>query len=420
MTSRNRTKTYTPVSLTLRGWRDGIQVWTWPQTTNTGGEEMDDVVVPNFHSRIANGEIINNPCVYEVESVKFSKNTTGSSWWYSAEPNRPYTYTEGNLTDFWRSQCGPGNWKSSPCTGWEDTSGIARAKQTAIAHVDSTPYEFFEDLLEIGETLRFLKNPASALEGVINNFFLSKRKARSIKGAADRAKALADAWNQYRFAAAPLARSLLSIAEIADGKIKDVKRPKRRSAHGIVNYKGDDQWLTQTTQGSSKHLKYFTWEWFGETIQEYHASIHYEVSNPIVDWNFKYGLRLKDIPDVTWQILPLSFMLDRLINIRSMIRGLVNLADPNVTILAASLTKRNTVKHEFVLTDISYFGSAEDGNYVDPDWVEVKKFTYDRQPWSPGVMDTLPRPTPKYLIDDLVKTADLLAIITSLLYKMYR
>jgi hypothetical protein len=375
---------------------------------------MDDYVDPDFHARRNAGEVFNNDCTFTVVKKYYSETEGRNTHWITATPQNKYIMTSGNQTD-WCLQKKVSYYQYNECTApdyFVDAGQLA--KQKCLAHVDSTPYEFFEDLAEIGETLRFLKNPVNSLENLLRAYAKKKRKLDRITDVKQKAKALADLWNQYRFAAAPLARSLMTIAEIADSKADSIVRPRRRTAHGF----GENS--TEKVESFEPWMSFgpgdaivFHYDKASRREIQAHASIYYEVSNPLVDWRFKLGLRLKDVPVVLWEVFPLSFLYDRLFDIKSMISGLLNLSDPAVTFLASSVT---TKEWKYVQNTMSNFWSSYGTLTTDVhsvDSVFNEEFSYRRRTWQPSVFDTIPQLTPGNLVSDLTKILDLIAIITS-------
>jgi hypothetical protein len=143
-----------------------------------------------------------------------------------------------------------------------------------------------------------------------------------------------------------------------------------------------------------------------------HASILYEVSNPLVDWKFKLGLRFKDLPTTGWELLPLSFMVDRLLDIRSFFAGAINILDPQVTFLAGSYSVKNLDQHTVSLTERQYSGWTHE--ITKPDFIQFEIFHMERLLWNPQFFDTIPSFTPGGLVKDLTSILDLLAILASL------
>jgi hypothetical protein len=142
-----------------------------------------------------------------------------------------------------------------------------------------------------------------------------------------------------------------------------------------------------------------------------HATIFFEVTNPLKDWNFLLGLRMKDIPTGLWEIVPLSFMVDRLLNIKNTISGAVNFLDPTVTFLAASTRIKKTTTSNITFTGCTYLEDLYTYKLENPDTVKHEVFEYNRGLWEPTFSDVVPPFTLGGLVEDIAKTADLIAII---------
>jgi hypothetical protein len=100
-------------------------------------------------------------------------------------------------------------------------------------------------------------------------------------------------------------------------------------------------------------------------------------------------------------------MVDRVWNITKMIRGITNLADPNVEILAGWVR----AKEELVST-VRLTGQTVPGYTVTAsgDLVTDKTFVYNRSPWTPRVSDTYPTTTKGRLVEDASSILDLLTL----------
>lgn len=434
--SRSETTVYEDLSIdyTIGPGTDGI-VQTFE--SSSGNETITDVVTPNYAKRIARGDIINNPCLYE--STKDYLSGSGFGSFSNIAGTSAYTLS-GPLSSYrWQNDSAqaPGDLADliGPVDYTED-----RCKLNAIAYLDSTPYEFGEDVGEILETVRFLKNPLASLFKLSRSFKASYiRKLRRKRAATHRevkllqrnltrterllyeksrerwlhsmgydlkkldlriALAHADVYLSYRFALSPLIRSCQDALE-AYSKVH-VYPPRRRSARGIQMVSKSE---SDTFQAGVRH-----WGRDVTVKRDGKASILYEVSNPVHDWKYKLGLRAKDVPTVMWQLVPYSFMVDRLFDITSFSKGVINLADPRVRILAASYREKYDWKSNIQL--LSQDGTA---TWNTPTIVGEKivneYFSYDRSVWSPSVADTVPNFTPGNLINDTLKVLDLAALI---------
>jgi hypothetical protein len=277
------------------------------------------------------------------------------------------------------------------------SDGADLAKLRALANIDTTPYEFMEDMFEIRETIKFLRNPLHGLLKLSKAFKKDVSKL-SLGDATKQAKAFANLWLEYRFAVSPLVRSAYGIADAMSHPIP--QRPKRRSARGFAKSSNRGAW--------SPFYYPFTFDCKNSIESEWKASILYEVANPLLNRGESMGLRFKDIPETLWAIVPYSFMVDRVANISDMIRGLTNLLDPSVKILAGSVVEKTNRK--FSVRVISQDNSSYAVS-IDADVFHDDSFRYIRTVWEPTASDTLPPISVGGLVKDVTSTADLLSLI---------
>jgi len=367
---------------------------------------ISDVVTPGYRRQISDGAIINNACSMHVDLQEVQGNgyykgirhSTGTVY---------EVYGSGSVTAWLQYYTGF-TYLNSPSINGSPLDVIAKNK--SISYIDNSPYEFAEDIGELRETVRFLKNPAKSLlkfsksfnRDVLKHMLKNGRRIRSF------ASASADLWLEYRFAAIPTVRSMVSIAEAYHDT--DIKYPKRRSGRGFQKKQnaGSSGLYDQYWGGPTVHFYVKDEQWVS-----YRAAILYQVGNPVIDFRYKYGLRAQDIPETAWNLLPLSFMVDRVVDISSMIRGVTNLLLPNLEILAGCIVEKKHLERFITAASIS------DGGWgtitLTPDTVRTKTFLYERTVWSPGLADTVPPLNLQGLYSDSTRVADLLALSYKLL-----
>lgn len=382
-----------------------------PYKTGEVVESMDDVVTDNYTKRIARGEIINTSCI-------MSRSTMHSD---NAGHVQHRTATKGFDTT------GPTTAHYAHTLNFSQTSATidldsveSRAKLVSLAGIDSTPYAFGEDVLELRETFRFLKNPVASLSKLSRSFrsayydllrikssvrggklyqYVSNERLLPSKIDALRiAQAHAQVWLTYRFAAAPLVRSALDA--VSAYAIKKPHPPDRRTSDG--NFEDEDTVVNTDLVYSGKHY----YEKDSKSVDG-HAYIMYQVDNPVYDWKYRLGLRAKDIPTTLWQIVPYSFMVDRLLDISSFSKGAINLADPRIKILAAGYREKFTHEYEYMFTSRDLAGFT----VLSPELRAFKDFTFKRTVWGPTIFDTVPKLTPDYFVDNATYVVDTIALI---------
>jgi hypothetical protein len=380
-------------------------------------EAMTDFVTPDFAKKIREGHIINNPCVY----TKTSTSSSRSAYAHYEDPGYEYEIT-GPLTRFRSSNASlPGFWDDLDIN--LDTQLEAKAKTSALANIDSTPYAFGEDALELRETVKFLKSPLGSLFNLSRNFkrqynlrkkvtrfsnykpnptalkILEQTYGKLDKSTLRLAQAHAGVWLNYRFAVSPLVRSCMDVLEAYSEELPVL--PERLTSRGFANDSGYKEKLGWTYGGRGYDIS-------KSYESDVKASILYEVSNPIRDWRYRLGFRVKDWPTTIWQILPYSFMVDRLVNITDLSKGVINLVDPNVKILSACTRRKATTTTLYELVQ-----EVAACDILQGEVVKDEAFIYDRQPWTPSIRDTIPVVTPLFLVKDATHVSDLVSLILS-------
>lgn len=361
-------------------------------------ETISDEITPGFHSASAEGAVVINP----VSHVKYSTKPRGSGvllykrkYANYNEEYRCENQTAGHL------KVSPGRICTIPSVPVPTYDMVSAAKLQALGNLDRTPYSFAEDLAEMHETLRFLRDPLGSLRKLSQEFKGRVDSLLDLKRNLSRADAIANVWLQYQFAFLPLIRSANDAIASVGNK---TRRPKRRTARGRSVFSGSDSDTQVTLDGYYSHASVTT----ESTVR---AGILYEVTNPLEDWQFKYGLRFKDIPETLWAIFPYSFMVDRIFNLSQSVRGLVSFLDPNVNILGAwDSVKSSTISIQGI-DDVVSPNVIETMLKFVPDEMEYEEHSYTRNVWVPSIGDLLPEVRLGDLIDTSTKIADLAALI---------
>jgi hypothetical protein len=398
MTTRVRSTTVPSTYGTFKLLRNGSVISTVNTKMSSYSKSIEDVVTKDYHKRKRSGEIINNPCT-------LTESSTGAGGGSGTFSNGTYNYTTqgpGSMTLAWLIRKG-----YPPGIQYADVDVdhlVSVAKQKALGNMDRAPYSFAEDIGEIRETMQLLRDPLAAWRNL--HYALMRRSKSLITNKRYNVyTAIAQAWAEYRFALTPTIRSVFSLAEALNAP---PAKPLAlvRSAEG---YSGAKDMVIQPSLKKS---------WSGG-YDEYHHSHHkevlakayilYKVENPIQDWRFKYGLRWRDIPETAWALYPYSFMVDRVTDITTTIRGLAAYSDPKVSILGGGVVTRSDTAEFW-----QYLDQYDEGYevHVTADIAESKSFTYNRTPWEPSVLDTFAGTNFRGLIKDATKIADLAALVT--------
>lgn len=277
-------------------------------------------------------------------------------------------------------------------------AGLIRdAQLMAISGIDSTPLSSGEDLLELRETINFLKSP---IKGI-----LKEARKRNISRFVD---VPAASWLTYRMAFAPLVRSVHDI-------LSEIKQPTKapadiRVSHGRAT--GSDK-VTDNPKKTNSLGGFHNFSSVHQVDLTAHSFIRYRLKTATHDWRWRYGLRNKDIPASYWAVVPLSFMVDRVFDVSSMIQAVTNLADPNVQILGSGITLKRTDVFSRQHTGSTINSTAFPRVSYDakgPQVIDIT-FTMSRDKLSPQLKHIVPRIKPKGLIADFNKTTDFAALL---------
>lgn len=389
----------------------------YPISYNRSYEKRDisDVVVPDFHRRSRRGELFFNPLLLEIEKMYLPDDViTHKSVGYE-----PYTPSGSSSAHYMRAILGyipqdadfdTGNGSlPGPVVTLDESDEIELRKQASLAFVDSPQYDFGEDLFELRETIRFLKSPLSSIERLLKSFSKDVDNIPQLYGRARqqlyRAERIAELWATYSFALRPLIQSLdNAISAFYDSSTLPLRRTSRSKStlSGTLSSNLSGTHLGSGNKGTATITNF-------RSI-DFHVGLVYDAPQrgSITE---KLGLRLKDLPKTLWEVFPLSFMIDRVVNIGNVVSSLINLSDANVKIRGGFVVRRSLSTHTVMLTSVTPpLGTTITAFSPLPHYHE--KFSMTREAWLPSLSTGLrPLLNPRMLIKDLTSVADLIALI---------
>jgi hypothetical protein len=357
-----------------------------------------DIKTKNYAKRINSGEIINNPCTINVVTID-----AGVSGHSGIDTAGKTTFTSGGSANFYIGEAymDSGSFNYTPLSVDLD-SMFARARLEALARMDPTPYSFMEDLAELTSTISYLKGSTSKLLKATDDWLASKKKIQVLDLTPfAREKQLASLWLQYRFVLSPMVKSMGDLLEAFNDK-SHYKIPFRRTSRGFEQY-NEAEIVQQTIPAQT-----YEWELTRTYSANVTAGVYYETSNPLNGFRFKYGLRNKDIPVTLWNVVPLSFMYDRVQDISNSIKAVTNFLDPSLKVVAGWTRIKRTDEKTYRRT--AYNAPTWDFTvYGTP--VTHTDFLYERQPWIPSLSDTVPPFEVDKLITDITSLTDVLSLV---------
>lgn len=275
---------------------------------------MLDVVTPNFHKLTAAGFIFNNPM---SRSVFARSGGVGMRRAIRTNDTEHSTAT-GNIVQLLSQLDGVGH-----LPNLVDTSG-GNALLNAFANVDSTPYEFGEDLAELRESIEYIRKPFQAFAKALLPY--RRKRDKLVKKGLSIAKAHSKAWLEYRFALVPMATSAYNAGDAMCNWKKRVM-PVRMTSRGFHNSK-----YSRDGKVESGYRTY--WRTI-ESKCSTRATVLYERPGGQMSVAHTLGVRAKDIPAVLWAVAPYSWLIDRFVDMSALVNAYVNLFDPKVRYLLA-------------------------------------------------------------------------------------
>lgn len=378
-------------------------------------KEMDDVVTLNFVKRREAGEVIINPLLYRVEKKVLPDDTASYTSTYPGYPSK--VIPDSASANLLRSIVG-----YSPQSGnilapdplIDEGSELDLLKQTCFAFVDDPEYGFGEDLLSIRETIASLANPLRSVDRLMKAFH--KKAYQHVPPASkstplERAEAIAGLWAQYSFEIYPLMESIENIYMYLE---KDVVQNLRRTSRSRKTLQNE---TFAEFSGAFNGSSFFKLpKMYGSGINHRVRTIEYRVGL-IYEASFRdtmiehLGLRSKDLVVAAYEVIPLSFMLDRIINVKRSIQSLINFFDPNVKILGGFVTKRDTESSSHLMTSWSFDLPEFTVDTFAPLPHVEETFTLTREKWDPSLGLAIPILNPGRLVDSAHKVADLASLL---------
>lgn len=280
---------------------------------------MTDLVIPRFKERSAAGETFNNPMSYDTaklvvnaeEGCAFQKTVNNIT--YHGDITGPWLSTTPKTLDSIRAyviSTTDGTLGLNP-----DRAGlIALASTEARARIKPADFAGLVSLGEMKETLRYLLNPfqggmvlASKLERQVGQRFATSR--------GDQASALAGLYLGFRYGLRPLVREVENALEtLQNVGLKPLRQTFRAKAYETVS--GTQITLGMNTGGITCNETVLGKRTL--TVRCGFLTENY-FDNGLTD---RWGLRLSDIPQSLWELIPLSFLVDWVLNVRSFIGAL--------------------------------------------------------------------------------------------------
>jgi len=225
-------------------------------------------------------------------------------------------------------------------------SDVASAQQSVINKAYAKAYNGAAQLgVTIGEgkeTLHMIRKPLGRTRNILEQML--RRKHTLINLGIGEAKAIAATWLEYRLGFKPL---LYDIQNIMDATVKHLvgnkttERQVARSSETVETFVEKEFALLpyyRFQSGVGRSTKTVNYKMSAGVIYETRILSDDGIVSEKIRHN--YGLQLRDVARTGWELIPLSFVVDRFVQVGTWLDAIQ--PNPNVTILGSWLSTRRS------------------------------------------------------------------------------
>lgn len=359
---------------------------------------MTDDPHPGFFTRISKGELVVSPMVSSWRRVSCPPGYSESGVQVGVAPY----YRYGNMTGSGTRNFSYGFFSSLTLPALPSLSVLSDGQLAlnAWSNVDAPKTRHIEDLLQWRDTLNSLrKGPLTYMREVVDDC-----KSRGIT------LGTTGAWLTYRNSILPtfgLVKDGLASLYTAGKKLnKDIRL--RASAKSSDRYK-----VFSVVNCGYASYPGKIYDVSREKSIEKRVVLYYKLKAPRSGFKEDWGLRFKDLPVGFWNVVRLSYMVDRVYDISSYLNAMTNILDPNIVYEGGCVTTCTKSLERYHCTRYdngpgNWAGTISGAPYE----VESKDIvrTLVSPPYSylnPSNIDF----RPKGLVSDVTKTMDLVSLV---------
>jgi hypothetical protein len=359
---------------------------------------MHDTVTPNFNKRIRAGELILNPMSKVRTIVEIPSGASSSIDRYDSSVNTCYAQTHRHLgpanISFYHLDRGLGPEELPLLEPTVDSD--EQLLTAAVSGVDPTSYSVMEDVLQLRQFMESILHPIRGMKRVTDQMRSHNQRTRSL-GAAG-------AWAKYRFEFLPLLGTAEALIRTALDPAKGLKKDVRLRSTATSG--GNDH-----KAGSVQYSNGMTWTHDLTEVVRKRAVVFYKLHSDHNGLSQSLGTRFKDLPTGMWNVVPYSFIIDRVINISQFLTAVTNLCDPSISFEGACITTKRYNRSLLQVTRRDFstsYGMVFDGKPMISVVDSTQRVLYD--PYvalSPLNLDFKPLD----LVKNMTYATDLLALI---------
>lgn len=278
---------------------------------------------------------------------------------------------------------------------WDSDLATA-ASNRAFAAAVKPDFDLGVNLGEFRETLKSLADPLGALRKYISDYNkLSRTRVPgvSVKNTVRNGERvrpfdmLAGSWLEWRFGIRPIIQTIESLIELANKQInawsgKMLRKQGKLKSSGVKLAFGVQTPAYITCRAHAElayRLKYVAKLYFTEDLP--------------TDWQHQAGIALDQMPSVAWELVPVSFIIDRYIRIGDWIEAINFYADRKRTVKGMVISRKLTIEGKGYLDSVKLANAVSMSVITPPDMI-IQVQELDRRvvstpsvsifpPWSP-------------------------------------
>lgn len=311
----------------------------------------------------------------------------------------------GNVTQAFKTASGgsfPGSELQLIGTGTNLDLLIELAKSKALSGFDKPTESYGEPSLEAGKTVKLIAKPLVSIRTHVDRYHAELRRIRKGRGYRRR---LARHWAEYSLAIMPLWRMVDdSIDLVRDGLLKTVDS-QYSTYYGIV-----ERTPNQLQSSTAISLAPISGTLF--RTAQFEVRVKAGIVSYIVDINrfaTKVGTRARDIPVTLWEATPLSFLVDRVFNVKNVLRSVLALSSSQVRVQGGFVSVRVRALRSWQYRNLTIAAPNKCDSQTNPLYEEFFELT--REGWNPTIGDLSPRKLSTGLFSSITSTLDTLALI---------
>jgi len=296
--------------------------------SNGSYDTVSDVIIPNFLRRKNAGEVFMNPFTV----TKDKRSTSSSSFTFGTHPGWGTRKVNGDLACIWSVPPSRPSWFET-----RKTDAMARTLLMAHSKVASEDFMSLVTVAEATKTARMIARPFGAATDLINRM-IARRAALVVKGLTLTAAAT-QAWLEYRFGWKPLLYEMQGIREAYVNNLVQYDKPVRlvaRASDGNIVW--DLPNSVTTASASAQGVTSVTMRANYSHRAKVSSGVLYELKDDTLESATarRMGLRLSDVPASLWELVPLSFVVDRFVDVGAWLSAIV--PKPGVNVLGSWTT----------------------------------------------------------------------------------